>query len=194
MPKTSAESNTNLPDLFNVYYIFNDGCIDRLSSAKGLDPMSWKAYKGRLQFCIQTLETSRFAESLDMNTKVITAQTGLSWVETVRFNETAFCARVDGENDEYCVGESLMRSISVQMGYMFDASATIDPSDRSTIIYSSEFAAVLLQEVLGESWNGSPLCESRRGAAGQNPDPFFRYALQGFRLRLESIGNSLTYV
>jgi hypothetical protein len=193
-PKTSADSNTNLPDLFNVYYMFNNACIDRLSQSSSLDPTSWKAYKGRLQFCVQTLDTDQFAGSMQPNTKVVAAQTGLSWLQAVRSNETAFCTKVDGESDEYCVEESLMQSISMQMGYMFDASATIDASDRSTIVYSSELAAVLLKEVLGETWQGSPLCDSKRGSGGQNPNPFFYYAIQGFRLRLERIGNSLTYV
>ena len=173
--------------------MYNKGCIDNLSGSNGLDSASWRAYIGRMQFCVHTLKTNKLGPMSDPTTIVTATKTDLNWSRTTRFNETAFCTRIENEPDEFCVGESLIESISMQMAYMFDATAVIDPSDRSTIIYSSEFAAVLLKEVMGETWKGSPLCDMRRAAGGQNPNPFTYEGLQGFRLRLERMGGSLTH-
>lgn len=190
LPKTSVSNDTNLPNLAEIYYLYYDGCIDRLSGGNKTDPQRWKAFKGRLQFCLQTVEASH---EFSTNTTIVASEANLAWYKTTKFNETAFCTKVESENEDFCVSESLMESLSMQLNSIFNVTALFNYSNGDTIRYNSEWGPILTHDVFGSPGETMPICGMKRGSSnGHNPDPNERTGLYGFERRIQTVADSLT--
>lgn len=190
LPKTSFSNDTNLPNLAEVYYLYYDGCIDRHSGFNKTDPQRWKAFKGRLQFCLQTVEAN-----FETSTKstIVASEANIEWYETTKFNETAFCTKVESEKEDFCVSESVMESLSIQLNSIFNVTMFFNPSSRETITYNSEWGPILTHDIFGDSRETTAVCDVKRGrSGGQNPNPFELVGLYGFEMRIQNVANSLT--
>jgi hypothetical protein len=193
VPKTSSSNGTNLPNLAEIYSLYYDRCVDRGSSIDTTDPRGWKAFKGRLQFCVQTMNAS-YASGRDPTPKILHQDPNLHWYTTTKRKETAFCTKIEQEKDDFCVAESVMLSLSSQLNSVFNVTALFNASDSQGIRYSSEWGTILAHDSLGEYKEVPRLCtkQQRRGSAGQNPNPFSRHGLYGFEERLGSVATTLT--
>ncbi|KAF2995327.1 hypothetical protein E8E13_001031 [Curvularia kusanoi] len=147
-PATSISDGTNLPNLAEVYYLFYDPCVDSAGVDKS-NMTHWRAYKGRFQFCIQTLKAISDSASKDGLTKdgttmtLINSAANLDWNQATRGNYSAFCTKVDGEEEDFCVSEALMQSLASHMSSIFNTTAIFNDSDLRDIQYSSEWGPLL---------------------------------------------------
>jgi hypothetical protein len=193
--KTSAKEDTNLPDLAEIYYLYYDVCVDRPSEFNKADRKYWKAFKGRFQFCLQTLSSER--PDASTSPQIMYDKADLDWYKTTKFNETAFCTKVESEKEDFCVSESVMESLSTQLNSFFNATAFFNDSNRETIRYSSEYGPILTHDIFGGTRDTMPFCgtmfSSRPANGWSNPDPYGHYGLPGFSDRLRSVADSLNF-
>lgn len=147
-------------------------CHHRGSQFNKKDPKRWQAHKIQFQFCIHNLTSQKFDNGLS-ETFQDGSETRLDWYKTTKYNESAFCTKVDSEPDDFCVGESLMESLSHQMSYIFNATVYFSDENRTDLRYSSEWGPRLTPDIFGLDLQ---ICSFETGHPynymGMNPDPF----------------------
>ncbi|KAF2648545.1 hypothetical protein K491DRAFT_241619 [Lophiostoma macrostomum CBS 122681] len=191
MPPTSAADGTNLPSLAEIYYLYYDTCRDGSSSNAALsksDATRWSAFQGSYQICMQT-QSSTTSPTQFSDSTLLSSSTALNWYQTTKYNESAFCTKVEDEADDFCVAESVMQELSRQMGDVFNISAQFDRPDRSDIKYSSEWGPYLADAVLGAPCPDPVATRSRRSWGGGNP---YDAPLARFKSSLDGIASSLS--
>jgi hypothetical protein len=173
-PATSVSDGTTLPNLAEVYYLFYDGCADSDVMDKSNITL-WKAYKGKFQFCIQTLNAStKLGNEIGTNMFLMDSTADLNWKPAIRDNSSAFCTSVHGENKDFCVSEPFMQRLAFHMNLIFNTTAIFSNPNRSDILYSSEWGPLLVEQLYRY--------------CGRSDIPFSK----GFPEALEGIAHSLT--
>ncbi|CAO2647371.1 Nn.00g082930.m01.CDS01 [Neocucurbitaria sp. VM-36] len=189
---TSASDGTNLPNLAEIYYLHNDVCIDRESEFDKTDPGRWRALKGQFQFCVQKQEAETSNGGFS-TTKLLSSTTSLDWYRTTKYDNSAFCTKVESEMEDFCVAESVIDSLSIQMSSIFNTTASFSDMNRTDITYNSEWGPRLTRAVFGEGSDTEPSCPVKtQRSGGQNPNPFVLIGEYGFQSLLGDIAHSLS--
>ncbi|KAF2635300.1 hypothetical protein P280DRAFT_473857, partial [Massarina eburnea CBS 473.64] len=149
-PATSVSNGTSLPNLAEIYYLYYDACKDGPSAFNKSDPTRWQALKGHLQFCINRLDSTTSGPSLYSDTKLLSSTADLNWYTTNKANSgRTLCTKIEGENDEFCVAESFMESLSKQISGIFNTTAYFSDTNLSDIKYSTALGKTLAKTVFG---------------------------------------------
>ena len=198
MPTTSVSDGTNLANLAEVYFLYYDVCRGRNSGFDKKDPGRWVAIRGQFQFCVQELNaTSKIMYDIDKET-IIRSTTNLDWNETSKNNTAAFCTKVDGEKEDFCVGESAMERLALEMSSVFNTTADFSDLNRTDIVYSAEWVPYLTEDVFADDDDTSPSCpvEQASRSGRQKRNPFETGGEDGFYRNLVKVADalSITYV
>ncbi|KAF2123016.1 hypothetical protein BDV96DRAFT_639567 [Lophiotrema nucula] len=196
-PATSVSDGTNLPNLAEIYYLYYNVCNDRASAFNKSDPTRWTAFRGQFQLCVQSQEANT-TETRASNTTLLNSTANLDWYKTTKHDESAFCTKVKGEKEDFCVAESVMQSLSFQMLSIFNTTATYSDMNRSDIRYSTEWGPRLAQPVLGDlerEPGDPPYCPSLVKLSSRSwggVDPYIKVGEYGFGTTLSGIAHSLS--
>lgn len=185
MRATSVSNGTDLPSLAEIYYFFYDVCVDKESGFNKSNSRPWRAFEGRFQFCIQNHTASTTETQLSSST-IHNSTASLEWYKTNKNNESAFCTKVDSEKEDFCVGESLMESLSIQINSVFNTSADFSDLNRTNINYSTDWGPMLTPAVFGAA---CPTEQRKRSWGGPIDNPT---AEDRFGFTLERIARSLS--
>lgn len=193
MPTTSISDGTNLPSLAEVYLLYYDVCKGRTGGFQTKEPKRWTALKGQFQFCIKEEEAVATTEDfVKMGTRSMT--TNLNWYKTMKNSTSAFCTKVKSEKEDFCVSESIMEYLSLEMSKIYNTKASFHDMNRTDMVYGSEMTPPLTRPVFGGSRDTEPLCPKPKQSSGggQNEDPNVYIGENGFRRTLEGVAMHLS--
>ena len=187
---TSVSDGTNLPNLAEIYYLYYDVCVDRESGFDKSNLKPWTALRGQFQFCVQQQEADTSVNQFTKS-KLLNSTTDLDWYKTIKNNTTAFCTKVEGEKDDFCIAESVMQGLSIQMGSIFNTSATFSDMNRTDIEYSTEWGPRLARAIFGGTSDTEPLCPVEQKGNGWG-SVIVQIGEYGFQKTLAGIAHSLS--
>ena len=163
MPTTSVSNGTNLPNIAEIYYLYYDVCRDRDSMFDKRDPGRWTALKGQFQFCVQHIPQIWYnrlnANSEARYSTALNSSTNLNWYRTTKNHTAAFCTRVDSEEEDFCVGESVMESLGLKMSSIFNTTTIFTDLNLTDITYSAKWGPKLVDDILGARDSTSFPCQ-----------------------------------
>ncbi|KAL6703032.1 hypothetical protein ACN47E_010308 [Coniothyrium glycines] len=170
-----------LPSLADIYVAYLPMCDgvgetipnwrERVNTAS-----EWRAYKGTLNLCLQTLKSDM---NTTMSTEIISTQTDLSWKKINPNNSSSIlCLTAPQGKDEFCVGGNDLLQWASQMAFYFNGAASLTAHDAGQNYYAGAWVPNILNDVLGED---------RSVCAGTAPPEF-----NGFEQRMQYIATSMT--
>jgi hypothetical protein len=173
-----------ISDIFMAYY---PQCNDQNQTRGDLKPWrsqlseasNWKAFKGTLNLCLQTLSSSY---NNTMNTTITETHKGLTWKLTDPKNTVsqigAVCLSEPFQNKDYCVGErDLMQWASSIQRTWEGAAAMQEDWDN---YYTGQFVPNIVADVIGPN---PVMCDPNLGPG---------YGLEGFTRRINNIAVAMT--
>jgi hypothetical protein len=110
-PETPNNTDSNLPDLAHIYALYSDPCNPGVAetSEERNKVKNWKAYKARVRYCLQTLDSK--TDNSSSTTKIVESKTDLQWKKEFKMPNSLdyqWCTRHGKENEKYCISESEM--------------------------------------------------------------------------------------
>lgn len=174
---TSNNSNSNLPDIAQTYLLYYDPCEDIGEGITRYNPYGWKAFKGRLRMCIQTLQSEY---NTTMKTEVVASEVDITWEQTEDNGKwPIWCARLKGDAERFCFSRDRIDILPIQLNSVFNVTMSIYGIDGShEVSYSTDWGPVLVEAVLG------PLVQEC------NRDPGLGF--DGFTRIISNVGNSIS--
>ena len=186
--KTLEDTFQTVPDIARIYLYFYDPCIGGLNmscSSPGSsndsqsmisNPRNWRALKGTLSICIQTLDTSYYERTFtrvhaipDTTWKYHTV-VGSGWTSEGAYRSTG--------PEKMCVGSEVFNAAANTLQKTFKISANLAPCKASA--FFTEWAPQLVVDTLGHH---PSVCTTNPGDSS---------ALTGFAGRLQNISISMT--
>lgn len=149
-----TNSDSNLDDLAHIYLTYQDPCLMKGQDDLSID--SWRALKGTLRLCLQTLKTTR---NTSTDTTVIESFTNLTWEQSINntldqtsnnaFREYGVWSTSLGDAaDKFAIDVQTTELIAGQIATSFNFSASFRPGG-DNYLYGSMFASNFVSEVLG---------------------------------------------
>jgi hypothetical protein len=135
---------------------YQDQCLMEGKDRHDLGIDVWRAFRGTLRLCLQTLNTTR---NTSTETTVLESFTNLTWAQSIRetideerqndFGEDGVWTTSFGEEvDNFTIDARTTELIAGQIAASFAISASINP-EGDNYIYGNMFASGFLSEVLG---------------------------------------------
>jgi hypothetical protein len=185
----AGEYNFKTPNvLAQIYVIYFPPCTVTNNSAISaeieawqpmqLDKNNWKAFKGTLELCVQTLTTSVINGTTTTHVASDRIDQGFEWLDAS--NTTVFYPTQDLQNSSgrvpYSMGADSMQQLSSAIEYTFYGMANLEPGGDN--YWDNEVELSIAQDIYGED---ALVC---------NPDPDL--GISGFGRRLDNVAVSLT--
>ena len=183
---TPNNTETNLPDLAQIYLSYFDPCLGRYNTSGGIEPETWRAYKATFNLCVQTHNSSQNASG--MHTTVISNNVDLKWAnETYPVNtsdpdsimKNRYCAQPPNSTERFCIEEKALKDIGGQLATTLDIKAYLGVIGDHYYSYA-QWAPNLSNDVLGIEPADPARCSANISG------------MAGYDHRIKNIANSLS--
>lgn len=170
--------DSNLDDLAHIYLVYQDPC-NGINGVEDFRKETYKAFKGTVRLCLQTLRTTHNSST---ETVATASHTNLTWVGTSK-EPVSVNSPIDGNwtthlnDEEFVIDYATTLLIGGQLATSLNFSASY-VTGGDNYLYGSIFATSLTSEVIG-------------------PDPLVcpnstEYGLKAFDKRLANVAIGLT--
>jgi hypothetical protein len=147
--KDSANvTDGNLPSISDIFVTYYPPCDDQNEARQELDWLrgsfiasNWKAMKGTLSLCLQTLKSEY---NTTMETTVVDTHTDVKW-KLVSEYQVCLAEPFNGEN--FCVGTSNLRQWSSSLKKSLESAAEIQAGGDN--YYTGQWVPQIVQDILG---------------------------------------------
>jgi hypothetical protein len=175
--------DSNVDDLAHVYLMYQDPCL--MKGQFDHSKASWRALKGTLRLCLQTLETTR---NTSTETTVMESFSNLTWSQSINntgnvptsnaFREYGlWTTSLASTAEDFTIDVHTTELIAGQIATSFNFSASFVPGG-DNYLYGSMFASNFVSEVLGPT----PLvCPNST-----------EYGIAGFDKRIANVATGIT--
>jgi hypothetical protein len=173
-----------LSPIANIYVAYYPPCNDQKQSRGNYsqwtnqlkDASNWKAYKGTLSLCLQTLK-STFNNT--METIVLQTQKDLHWKAHDKFGTNGtVCLEQPYRGDNFCVGERDLEQRSSSLAQTWEGAASIQAD--SDNYYTGKWVPNIVDDVIGPN---PTVCD---------PDLGPGYGMEGFTRRINNIAIAMS--
>lgn len=135
---------SNLDDIAHLYLAYQDPCLMKGELDKTME--SWKAFKGTVRLCLQTLKTTHNSST---DTSLLKSHTNLTWnPSTGPESHSNQNWTTTFENEDFAVDAATLELVGGQIATSFNFSASFMPGG-DNYLYGSMFASNFMSEVLG---------------------------------------------
>jgi hypothetical protein len=142
------------------------------------DAANWKAYKGTLSLCLQTLSSTY---NNTMQTRVVNTQNELKFRphNPMKDRGVPLCLSESNQGDEFCVGDGDLEQWTSALARSLEGAASIERSG-SDNYYTGQWVPSMVGDILGPT------------PADCNPNLDEVYGLQGFTQRIDNIATAMS--
>jgi hypothetical protein len=179
---SSTIKNEELASIADIYVAHYPPCNEQKQS-RGADwskqfndASNWKAYKGTLSLCLQTLSSTY---NNTMNTTVIETQKELRWKSFDKNKDNGtVCLTKPYKGDNFCVGQGDLMQWSTSLARTLEGAASMQED------YDNYYTGQWVPNIVGDIMGPNPVaCDPNLGPG---------YGLEGFTRRVNAIAIAMS--